>query len=36
MMKRVIKIEMIFYSSGGWESNGMGRIAYNGGADSML
>jgi hypothetical protein len=32
---RVVKIEMIFYSSR-WESSSPGRVAYSGGADSML
>jgi hypothetical protein len=32
---RVVKIEMIFYSSR-WESSSPGRVAYNGGADSIL
>jgi hypothetical protein len=33
---RVIKVEMIFYSSGGWESDDLGRVAGGGGADSIL
>jgi hypothetical protein len=36
VMGRVIKIEMIFYSIGGWESGGTVRVACDGGADSML
>jgi hypothetical protein len=32
----MINIEMIFYSSEGWEPNGLGRVSYCGGIDSML
>jgi hypothetical protein len=33
----VIKVEInFFYNSGGWESDGSGRVAGNDGADSML
>jgi hypothetical protein len=30
------KVKMIFYSSGGCEWGHLGRVAYGGGADSML
>jgi hypothetical protein len=30
------KVEMIFYSNGGWEWGGLGRVAYDSGANSML
>jgi hypothetical protein len=33
---RVVKVEMTFYISGGWESGGLGRVVGGGGADSML
>jgi hypothetical protein len=33
---RVVTVEMVFYSSGGWESYGTRRVACCGGADSML
>jgi hypothetical protein len=33
---RVTKIEMAFYNSGGWESDGLERLAGGGGMDSML
>jgi hypothetical protein len=36
MVEKVIKIEMIFDNSGGWESDGPRRVASAGGADSML
>jgi hypothetical protein len=32
----VVKVEMIFYSSGGWELGDLRRIACGGGANSML
>jgi hypothetical protein len=32
----VVKVEIPFYSSGGWESGGMKRVAGGGGANSML
>jgi hypothetical protein len=32
----VIKIEIIFYSSGGWESDGPGRVTGGDGIDSIL
>jgi hypothetical protein len=32
----VTKVEMTFYSSGGWELDDLGRVANNGGADSIL
>jgi hypothetical protein len=35
-MERVAKIETIFYNSGGWESGSLSRIAYGGGADSII
>jgi hypothetical protein len=33
---RVVKIEMTFYSSGGWKSSGPRRVAGDGGKNSML
>jgi hypothetical protein len=36
VMGRVVKIEIIFYYSGGWESDDPWRVVGNGGADSML
>jgi hypothetical protein len=33
---QVTKVEIIFYSSGGWKSNCPRRVADDGGADSML
>jgi hypothetical protein len=30
------RLRRSFYSSGGWESDGPGRVAYGGGADSAL
>jgi hypothetical protein len=36
MMGRVTKVEMAFYSSGGWESGCLRRVVSGGGADSML
>jgi hypothetical protein len=33
---RVFNVEMIFYSSGGWELGGPERVACGGGADSVL
>jgi hypothetical protein len=35
-MMRVNKIEMIFYNSGGWRSDSLGRVTCYGGMDSML
>jgi hypothetical protein len=35
-MGRVTKVEMIFFNNIGWESDGSGRVACDGGADSML
>jgi hypothetical protein len=35
-MRRVTKIEIIFYNSGGWELNDAERIVCGGGANSML
>jgi hypothetical protein len=32
----VTKVEMTFYSSGGWKLGCPGRVAGGGGADSML
>jgi hypothetical protein len=34
--ERVIKIEIIFYSSGGWESDGPRRVTGGDGIDSIL
>jgi hypothetical protein len=36
VVQRVIKVAMIFYSGGGWESGGPGMVACDGGVDSML
>jgi hypothetical protein len=36
VVQRVAKVEMTFYSSGGWESDGPGRVAGGGGANSMF
>jgi hypothetical protein len=36
VIRRVIKIKMTFYNSGECESSGMGRVADDDGADSML
>jgi hypothetical protein len=37
VMKIVINIEMtVFYSSGDWKLDGLGRVASGGGADLML
>jgi hypothetical protein len=36
MMERVINVEIIFYSSGGWKSGCLRRVVSGGGADSML
>jgi hypothetical protein len=36
VMMRVNKIEMIFYNSGGWGSDSLGRVTCYGGMDSML
>jgi hypothetical protein len=33
---RVAKVEMTFYSSGGWESRCLARVAEGSGADSMV
>jgi hypothetical protein len=33
---RVIKIEIIFYSNGGWESDDPGRVTGGDGIDSIL
>jgi hypothetical protein len=30
------KVEMVFYNSEGWESDGPERVAYDGGAYSMI
>jgi hypothetical protein len=36
VVEEVATIEIYFYSSGGWESNGLERVACGGHADSML
>jgi hypothetical protein len=36
VVERVVNVKIIFYSSGGWESDGPDRIACGGGANSML
>jgi hypothetical protein len=36
VMGRVTKINMTFYSSRGWESDGPRRVANGGGVDSMF
>jgi hypothetical protein len=36
VVERVAKVEMTFYSSGGWESGGPRRMAGGGGAESIL
>jgi hypothetical protein len=33
---RVVKVEMTFYSSRGWELGGSGMVDYGGGVNSML
>jgi hypothetical protein len=33
---KVVKVKIIFCSSGGWESDGPDRVACDGGANSML
>jgi hypothetical protein len=35
-MERVVNIQMIFYTSGGWELDGSGRVAGGDDLDSML
>jgi hypothetical protein len=36
VVEKVIKVEMIFYSSAWWKSDGPVRVAYDSDADSML
>jgi hypothetical protein len=36
VVEKVIKVEMIFYSSAWWKSGGPVRVAYGSDADSML
>jgi hypothetical protein len=36
VVRRVVKIEMFFYSSGGWELSSLGRVTSGGGVDLLL
>jgi hypothetical protein len=36
VVRRVVKIEMFFYSSEGWELSSLGRVTSGGGVDLLL